>query len=456
MTRRRTIIAAALTAGVVAAAAVAAASSGGGGGTTLAAGPTTEVATRDLVTTLTETGTVERVEERTISYAAPNRPPAVAESPVAPSAGSTTPAGATTGQRPSDAVPTTTTTAPATTTTTAPATETPAPSTEGPPAEPGPTTTTTAPAAAPQAPAPTTTTTTAPPATTTTTTTPVTSAAAGDEDDEEAATLTYLAPVGETAGRGSVLYKVDDEPVAALFGTIPAWRDLEQGVDAGADVRQLEENLVALGYGSGITVDEQFTSSTAAAVKKWEKDLGRSDPDSKVAVGEVVPLSGAGDVLGHEAVVGEALEGGEPVLTIGSEQQVLVATIDAADTGAWPAGTAVQLTWADGSTSEATVEGTGRDTTDGTVELTIALGEADRDRPRGAEADIEVVDARRNGALAVPVSAIVAAPNGDRAVRVPAGTTADRVVPVRTGIVSGGWIEIVEGLTAGTLVRLPG
>jgi Putative peptidoglycan binding domain len=284
-------------------------------------------------------------------------------------------------------------------------------------------------------------------------------APAGDDGGEvPSAILTSLLDVGATADRGTELYTADQEPVVALIGDVPAWRSLEQGVANGADVRQLEENLVALGYGAGLDVDEAFTSDTAAAVEAWETDLGRAHPDGVVAIGDVVFLTEPGDVLGHEASVGDTLEAGSPVLTIGSEQRIVVADVDAAEAGGWTRGSTVDVEWSDGSATQGTVIGTGREVTDGQVELTVAVGTGDAGagaRRSGAEATVTLVDARRDGVLAVPVTAIVDG-GGSPAVRVVQESGPDVAVPVETGLVAGGWIEITAGLDGGEEIRLPG
>jgi Putative peptidoglycan binding domain len=282
----------------------------------------------------------------------------------------------------------------------------------------------------------------------------------GDDGSGEvpSAILTSVLDVGATVDRGTVLYTADDQPVVALIGELPAWRTLEPGVDDGDDVRQLEESLVALGYGDDLDVDDSFTAETAAAVEAWETDLGRTAPDGVVAIGEVVFLSERGDVLGHEASVGDTLEAGSPVMTIGSEQRLVVADVDATEAGGWTPGSTVELEWADGTTTEGTVLGTGREVTDGQVELTVAVGAGESgagQRRSGAEATVTLVDARRDGVLAVPVAAIVD-DGGSPAVRVARADGADKVVPVQPGLVADGWIEITAGLDGGEEVRLPG
>lgn len=279
-----------------------------------------------------------------------------------------------------------------------------------------------------------------------------------DGGDVPSAVLTGLLDVGATAGRGTVLYTADEQPVVALIGDLPAWRTLEQRVADGDDVRQLEENLAALGYGDDLDVDESFTAETAAAVEAWETDLGRASPDGVVTLGDVVFLTEPGDVLGHEASVGDTLEAGSPVLTIGSEQRIVVADVDATEAGGWTPGSTVELEWADGTTTEGTVIGTGKDVTDGRVELSVAVGAGDSgagERRSGAEATVTLVDARRDGVVAVPVAAIID-DEGSPAVRVVQPDGPDRTSRVETGLVADGWIEITAGLDGGEEIRLPG
>ena len=48
-----------------------------------------------------------------------------------------------------------------------------------------------------------------------------------------------------------------------------------RGVDDGADVRQLEENLVALGFAPDeMVVDEEFDADTTTAIRAWQESAG--------------------------------------------------------------------------------------------------------------------------------------------------------------------------------------
>src|SRR5690348_6408389 len=69
-------------------------------------------------------------------------------------------------------------------------------------------------------------------------------------------TVTWLPAEGATITRGGPVYRRDDAPVPLWYGGLPFYRVLRTGAD-GADVKQLERNLSALGY-DGFTVDDSF------------------------------------------------------------------------------------------------------------------------------------------------------------------------------------------------------
>ena len=60
-------------------------------------------------------------------------------------------------------------------------------------------------------------------------------------------TYTELPEAGDKVDCGDVLYRVDDDPVLLLCGTVPAYRDLHAG-DAGGTSASSTANLRMLGY----------------------------------------------------------------------------------------------------------------------------------------------------------------------------------------------------------------
>ncbi|NQW16871.1 MAG: biotin/lipoyl-binding protein [Chloroflexi bacterium] len=114
-------------------------------------------------------------------------------------------------------------------------------------------------------------------------------------DAPQAGTITWIAPAGSTVKRGETLFKIDEQPAVALYGSVPSYRTLRDGAE-GADVRQLKENLAELGY-TGIAVDDVYTAETADAVRAWQADLGISSRSSlyfgtQGTVGEILVSEG--------------------------------------------------------------------------------------------------------------------------------------------------------------------
>jgi membrane fusion protein, multidrug efflux system len=104
--------------------------------------------------------------------------------------------------------------------------------------------------------------------------------------------------------RGEPLFKVDELPVVALYGAVPMYRTLRNRV-MGADVWQLQENLLELGY-TGFAADGIYTQATATAVLAWQADLGLSQT-GMVNLGQVVFTPGPARIAEHVAGVGDLL-----------------------------------------------------------------------------------------------------------------------------------------------------
>ena len=81
--------------------------------------------------------------------------------------------------------------------------------------------------------------------------------------DRLAGTFTWLPAVGAVIGRGGTLWRVNNTPVVLMYGSVPAYRTLKQGVSDGPDVTELNENLIDLGFDpyGAITDDESLRRS---------------------------------------------------------------------------------------------------------------------------------------------------------------------------------------------------
>ena len=89
-------------------------------------------------------------------------------------------------------------------------------------------------------------------------------------------TYTKLPAVGQVISQGQVLYRVNDSPVVLLYGSTPAYRTLSAGA-TGADVAELNADLVALGYATSAQLSPtsaSFGSATTTALEKLQAALG--------------------------------------------------------------------------------------------------------------------------------------------------------------------------------------
>jgi peptidoglycan hydrolase-like protein with peptidoglycan-binding domain len=129
--------------------------------------------------------------------------------------------------------------------------------------------------------------------------------------DRLSGTFTWLPAVGTTVGRGGTLWRVNNQPVVLMYGSVPAYRTLQEGVGDGPDVSELNENLIDLGYDPyGEIADyEDFSEATAAAVRRFQHAEGLPET-GEVELGRVVFAPGARRVAAVKVVLGQDPPGG--------------------------------------------------------------------------------------------------------------------------------------------------
>ncbi|MEV6299766.1 peptidoglycan-binding protein [Actinoplanes sp. NPDC051861] len=273
-------------------------------------------------------------------------------------------------------------------------------------------------------------------------------------------TVTRLPATGTTLRRGKALYRVDNDPVLLLYGTLPAYRDLAPGAE-GPDVKQFEKNLWALGY-RGFTVDSDYTSSTAGAVEDWQEDLGL-DETGTVELGRVVYQPGAVRVDALSSAIGDAVQPGGELLTVTGTGRVASVQLEMSDQRLAKKGAAVEVTLPDGDRVPARI--TGIDTSvvesenpaedDKTVlDLTITFSKPP-DALDDAAVTVAFASTKRENVLTVPVKALLALAEGGYGLQL-VENGATRIVAVETGLFAGGRVEVSGGgLTEGMKVGVP-
>lgn len=280
--------------------------------------------------------------------------------------------------------------------------------------------------------------------------------------------ITSLPAPGSVISRGERLYEVDGgRGPYLLYGTRPAWRTLASGSANGADIRQLEENLKALGMASRtMRVDAHWDWRTTLAVKHWQRAT-RQVRDGVVDLGEVVFLPSAFRVTERPVQLGTATGPGGPVLTGTTASQVVTVQLPADQQALLTLGAAVSVDLPDGSTTAAHVTRIGRVASappdsggqpgTPTIQLTIAL---DDDAAAGlldeAPVSVHVVSASHPDVLAVPVNALVSLIEGGYAVEVQTADGSHHYVAVHLGVFQDAWVEVIAAdLNAGDHVVVP-
>jgi peptidoglycan hydrolase-like protein with peptidoglycan-binding domain len=124
--------------------------------------------------------------------------------------------------------------------------------------------------------------------------------------DRIAGTFTWLPSVGAVIGRGGTLWRMDNLPVVLMYGSLPAYRALAQGVSDGPDVAQLNSNLIALGFDPYRAIGDRrhFGEAAATAVRRWQKANGLPQT-GKVELGRVLFAPAARRVTAVHVALGQ-------------------------------------------------------------------------------------------------------------------------------------------------------
>jgi peptidoglycan hydrolase-like protein with peptidoglycan-binding domain len=276
-------------------------------------------------------------------------------------------------------------------------------------------------------------------------------------------TITWLPAAGRVIGQGQVLYRVNNgTPVFLLYGRVPAWRALSVGM-TGADVRQLNHNLVALGYANRADIAalgwHYFSWQTKYALEKLQARLGLPQTGT-LPLGQAVFLPSAIRVTTVPASLGAPAAGA--VLSGTSARHVVTIALDAAQQSQVKAGDKVLITLPTGRVTPGVVSSVGKVATGGdnpaiTVTVTLnhpkAAGALDQ-----APVTVSITTASVRNALVVPVSALLARAGGGYAVEEVSPGGRHHLVPVTLGLFdnAAGLVQVSgPGLAAGQRVVVP-
>jgi len=282
-------------------------------------------------------------------------------------------------------------------------------------------------------------------------------------------TFTWLPPAGRVIRQGQALYRTNNGvPTYLLYGRVPAWRGLTEGM-RGADVAQLNHDLVRLGYaGAGYIGGpgwDYFSWDTRYGLERLQARLGLAQTGT-LPLGQAVFAPGALRVATVRASLGAAASG--PVFSATSARHVVSISLDAADQSEVARGDPVSVTLPDGSVTAGVISSVGTVASGHGSSATItvlvrlvhpgAAGHLDQ-----APVAVNITTSQARNVLAVPAAALVAQSKGDGeagggyAVEVVSGRH-HRLVPVRPGLFddAGGMVQVTgPGLSAGQRVVVP-
>ncbi len=293
-------------------------------------------------------------------------------------------------------------------------------------------------------------------------------------------TYTWLPAAGAVIRQDQPVYSVSGEPVPLLYGPVPAYRAFYVGMSGGADVGELTRDLIALGYGDGLTQSDNYSPATAAAVQRWQLALGLP-ATGQVLLGEVAFEPGPIRVTSVTPVVGESVAGGAgggaggasagggggggAVLTATFTNRQVSFALDAGEQSEVVAGDRVSITLPNNENTPGVVSSVGTVATGGqdggSPSITVlvkptdpaATGSWDR-----APVDVTITTRTVTNALVVPVDALLAQADGGYAVEVEGADGVHHLVGVNLGLFddADGLVQVTgTGLTAGQRVVVP-
>jgi len=279
-------------------------------------------------------------------------------------------------------------------------------------------------------------------------------------------TVTSLPAVGQVVKQGQVLYRVSGAPVVLLYGATPSYRNLS-GDMTGADVEELNADLVALGYVTstehGATSDE-FTRWTEAGVDKLQATLDVA-VNGTLSIGQAVFEPTPVRVTSLTSFLGGPAQPGQPVLSATSTTRQVSIALGADQQSEVSVGDQVTITLPNNETTPGVISSVGTVATAGqngdspTITVLVnptnpvATGTWDQ-----APVSATITTGTIANALVIPVDALLAQSGGGYAVEVLDAHGVHRLEPVSLGLFddADGLVQVARtALAAGQRVVVP-
>jgi len=279
-------------------------------------------------------------------------------------------------------------------------------------------------------------------------------------------TITWLPAVGHVVRRGKQMYGLEGAPVVLLYGNVPSYRTLSEGM-TGPDVRELNQNLIALGYATHaeLTPLRYYSANTAYALERYQTALGITSPTGSLTLGQAVFLPTAAKITAWETgiALGASATPGLALMTATSAIPVATISLDPAQEGEVKLGDHVGITLPDGTTTPGVISAVGKVASTNASGVTSVPVTVSLTHPQAAgglsqaPVTVKVTTGKVNNVLVVPVDALEAHSGGGYDVEV-IGPHGHHLVPVSVGIFddAAGTVQVSgAGLQAGQRVVVP-
>jgi Putative peptidoglycan binding domain len=300
--------------------------------------------------------------------------------------------------------------------------------------------------------------------------------------------LTGLPSVGDVVKCGQAIYRVHGRPVALLCGGTPLYRPLSEGLK-GWDVKELNRNLVDLGYVDASAVDPSgyFGSATRDALKGLTADLGLA-PTGTLEPDQAVALPGPLRISSVAVPLGTAAQPGATIAQATSTARRVEVDLEPSQAEGVKVGDRASITLPNNRTTRGVVarigtlvvddgsasasgsaSGSGSGSSSGssggsgaasaTVPVFVKLKRAGEVRGiQEAPVQVSIITGRVKDALSVPVTALLARAGGGYAVEIVDASGERQLVPVHLGSFdqANGLVQVSgSGVGAGQRVVVP-
>lgn len=284
---------------------------------------------------------------------------------------------------------------------------------------------------------------------------------------------TRLPAVGDVIVQGQVAYRVNETPVILLYGPVPLYRALSEGM-TGVDVRELNHALVTLGYAKRSELDptsDYFSGWTAYALELLQEHYGLTVTGT-LPLGEVIFEPGAVRIVSVNATLGGQAGPGPFAQATSTDRQVTVA-LDTAQQGDVKVGDPVSITLPSGNVTDGVISrigtvassesgnngGGGSSGSGSTINVYVRLlHPRDAAGLDSAPVQVSITTGTAANALVVPVNALLALAGGGYAVELVDASGVHHLVRVTVGLFDDaeGLVQVnSSGLSAGQRVVVP-